>query len=63
VFFPNDTTAEIVAHFLGYFELAVEGMRTRLTYEEILADVELPPEDPGLEQLSADIAQKFALGG
>lgn len=63
MFFPNDTTTEIVAHFLGYFELAVEGMRTRLTYEEILADAKLPPDEPGLEQLSADVAQKFALGG
>ena len=62
MFFPSDTTTEIVAHFLGYFEMAVEGMRTRLTYEEILADAALSPEDPDLEQLSADIAQKFALG-
>lgn len=62
MFFPNDSTTEIVAHFLGYFELAVEDMRIRLGYEQIEAALEAAAVEPELEQLSAELTQKYALG-
>ena len=62
MFFPNDPTTEIVAHFLGYFELAVEGMRIRLGYEQIEAALAAAAVEPELEQLSAELTQKYALG-
>ncbi|MBU2368724.1 MAG: hypothetical protein KKF14_13255 [Alphaproteobacteria bacterium] len=62
MFLTNDPTTEIVAHFLGYFELAVEAMRTRLGYEQIEAAAASDQLDPALEQHSAEITQKFTLG-
>lgn len=62
MFLTNDPTTEIVAHFLGYFEVAVEAMRTRLGYEQIEAALAPGQIDPVLEQISVEITQKFALG-
>ena len=60
MFIANDTTTEIIAHFLGYFEIAVDGMRQRMAYEAIEAEPEPLPEDPQLEQVAVDIAQKYS---
>lgn len=60
MFFPSDTTTEIVAHFLGYFELAVDAMRQRLDYEVIEAELDPAPLEPELEQVSVDILQKYS---
>tara|TARA_R110002020_G_scaffold364969_7_gene577234 strand:- start:1224 stop:3236 length:2013 start_codon:yes stop_codon:yes gene_type:complete len=62
VFFPSDTTTEIVAHFLGYFQISVDDMRLRLAYEEAEAVRALRVHAPSLDQHSADIDQKFSLG-
>jgi len=62
VFFPSDTTTEIVAHFLGYFQIAVDDMRLRLAYEEAGAVGALRVHAPQLDQHSADFEQKFSLG-
>ncbi|MDB5621484.1 MAG: hypothetical protein JWR39_47 [Devosia sp.] len=62
MFFPSDNTTEILAHFLGYFELAVEAARTRLDYQQIEVDAQPAPENGELEQLSANAVQKFDLG-
>lgn len=62
MFFPNDTTTEIVAHFLGYFELAVEAMRIRLGYEQIEGALAEDPVPGDLEQIAVELAQKYALG-
>lgn len=62
MFIPSDTTTEIVAHFLGYFQIAVDDMRMRLTYQEIEAAHAQPFADPRLDQMAADFAQRFNLG-
>lgn len=62
MFFPSDTTTEIVAHFLGYFEMRIEEMRLRLSYEEFASKSALEATDPGLEQIPVEILQEFKLG-
>jgi len=34
MFLPSDGISEVIAHFIGYFELRVEEMRLRLVYQE-----------------------------
>lgn len=34
MFVPSDGISEVIAHFIGYFELRVEEMRLRLVYQE-----------------------------
>lgn len=62
MFYPNDITTEILAHFAGYFELAVEAARQRHHYEQIreARPIQEAPDD--LAPVSADIAQSYALG-
>lgn len=62
MFFPNDTTTEIVAHFMGYFDLAVEAARQRQDYTQI-RETRLPePSSPELHPISVDMVQKYAMG-
>lgn len=62
MYFPSDTTTEIIAHFMGYFELAVEAARQRHHYAQI-RDAEKPaPIDPDPQPVSIDIAQNYAMG-
>ncbi|WEK02896.1 MAG: hypothetical protein P0Y65_11810 [Candidatus Devosia phytovorans] len=61
MFFPYDATNEIVAHFIGYFELSVEDMRVRLDFSEFAY---VPPADdiPGLIAGGVpDLEQKYGL--
>jgi len=62
VFFPSDPITEIVVHFLGYFQIAVEDMKVRL--EMVLAEheAEPAPEAPEMQQVSVDVLQAYALG-
>lgn len=61
MFFPNDTTTEIVAHFMGYFDLAVEAGRQRQDYTQI-RDVHLAEQViPDLEPVSTEFVQKYTL--
>jgi len=61
VFFPYDTTNEIIAHFIGYFELSVEDMRFRLDYQEFAyrQAADALPEDHVLE--IPELAQRYSL--
>lgn len=61
MFFPYDVTNEIVAHFIGYFELSVEDMRVRLDYQEFAY---LHPEEDipeYLTPLTPELAQRYSL--
>jgi hypothetical protein len=60
VFIQNDTVTEIIAHFLGYFEIRVEELRVRLEYEEFVREAALSPEDPRLLNIPVDAVQQFA---
>lgn len=62
MFFPSDPFSEIVVHFLGYFQIAVEDMKVRL--ELALADHDAEPvaEAPEMQQISVNVLQAYALG-
>jgi hypothetical protein len=60
MFIPSDTVTEIIAHFLGYFEIRVEELRLRLDYEEFVRDQALPPQDPHLLNIPVDAIQQFS---
>ncbi|HEV7346538.1 MAG TPA: hypothetical protein VGN60_12990 [Devosia sp.] len=61
MFFPSDPATEILAHFVGYFEMAVEDMRMRQDFEQIEAELFDTFVDPALVQIAADFAQNYAL--
>ncbi|WP_297107582.1 hypothetical protein [uncultured Devosia sp.] len=62
MFFPSDPISEIVVHFLGYFEIAVEDMRVRIELEQIEHDGDPAPQAPEMRQISVDVLQAYALG-
>lgn len=62
MFFPADSTTEIIAHFLGYFEVRLEEARLHWTYEEFTAELEPEAADRALLQIAAQINQRLALG-
>ncbi|WP_338721958.1 hypothetical protein [Devosia sp. XK-2] len=62
MFFPSDPISEIVVHFLGYFEIAVEDMKIRLELEQVDHAAQAAPEAPAMQQKSVDMLQAYALG-
>lgn len=62
MFFPSDPISEIVVHFLGYFEIAVEDMRIRHQLETMERESEEVPQDSDLEQVGVEIKQSYTLG-
>ena len=60
MFNPSDNVTEIIAHFLGYFEIRVEELRIRLDYEEFVREASLPPEDLPLLNIPVDAVQQYA---
>jgi len=62
VFFPSDPLSEIVAHFLGYFQIAAEDMKVRLEMALVEHEAEAGPETPEMQQVSVDVMQAYALG-
>lgn len=61
MFFPYDVTSEIVAHFIGYFELSVEDMRVRLDYQQFVyrPEADYVPEEHDVAV--PDLLQNYAL--
>jgi len=62
VFFPSDPFSEIVAHFLGYFQIAAEDMKVRLEMALAEHEAEAAPQAPEMQQISVDMLQSYALG-
>ncbi|AVF03244.1 MULTISPECIES: hypothetical protein [Devosia] len=62
MFFPSDPLSEIVAHFLGYFQIAVEDMKVRLEMALAEHEAEAGLEAPEMQQVSVDVLQTYALG-
>lgn len=63
MFIPNDSVTEIIAHFLGYFEIRVEELRVRLEYEEFVRKEALAPQDPHLLNIPVNPVQTYAPAG
>ncbi|WDR06122.1 hypothetical protein PSQ90_01285 [Devosia rhodophyticola] len=61
MFFPSDSTNEIVAHFLGYFAMRLEEMKLRVGYEEYQQDAAQGAPQSDLQQISVDVAQSLQL--
>lgn len=61
MFFPTDPTTEIIAYFIGHFELSSEAMRIRVTYEQIEAAKAAERLDPSLDQRTVQLTQNYAL--
>jgi hypothetical protein len=61
VFYPYDPFSEIVVHFLGYFQIAVQDMRLRLDLQQIQREDPVAPDGPQLEQLSTELQQFYSL--
>ena len=62
MFFPSDPFSEIVAHFLGYFQIAAEDMKLRLETALAEHEAEAGPEAPEMRQVSVDLMQAYSLG-
>lgn len=62
MFFPSDPFSEIVVHFVGYFQIAVEDMKIRLQLEQVDHDAEPAPDAPQMRQVAVDLAQSHAMG-
>ncbi|MEQ9635737.1 MAG: hypothetical protein RLW68_06585 [Devosia marina] len=62
MFFPSDPFSEIVAHFLGYFQIAAEDMKVRLEMALAEHEAEAAPEAPEMQQVAVDMLQVYALG-
>lgn len=62
MFFPSDPFSEIVIHFVGYFEIAVEDMRIRHQLQQGEFKDKLLADDPEHVQIAADVRQSYALG-
>ncbi|WP_375598604.1 hypothetical protein [Devosia sp. Naph2] len=62
MFFPSDPFSEIVAHFLGYFQIAAEDMKVRLEMALAEHEAEAAPQTPEMQQISVDMVQSYALG-
>ena len=62
MFFPSDPLSEIVAHFLGYFQIAAEDMKVRLEMALGEHEAEAGLEAPEMKQVSVDVLQTYALG-
>jgi hypothetical protein len=62
LFFPSDPFSEIVVHFVGYFQIAVEDMKVRLQLEQADLDAGLVPETPLMHQVPVDLQQSHTMG-
>ena len=62
MFFPSDPFSEIVVHFVGYFQIAVEDMKVRLQFEQVDRNTGLAPDTPLMRQVPLDLQQSHAMG-
>ena len=62
MFFPSDPFSEIVVHFVGYFQIAVEDMKIRLQLEQVDHGGEPAPDTPQMRQVAVDIEQSHTMG-
>ncbi len=57
-----DDKTEVIAHFIGIFELTVEAARMRLQYDEISSQLRADPELGGLLQITVNLTSAYDLG-
>jgi hypothetical protein len=60
VFLVNDSISEVVAHFIGYFEIRVEEMRLRHAYDDFIHD-ETRPDSPDLPYVPTRFTENLEL--
>ncbi|MBW4656767.1 MAG: hypothetical protein KME20_27530 [Kaiparowitsia implicata GSE-PSE-MK54-09C] len=62
MFFPSDPFSEIVVHFVGYFQIAVEDTKARLQLEQVDHDAEPAPDAPLMREVAVDMEQSHTMG-
>lgn len=63
MFATSDNISEIIAHFIGFFDVRVDEMRMRHSYDEFFHDRILPPDPADLPFLAPPFLQHLELEG